>query len=158
MRRSCILHVDDDPDDRLLVRHAAKQAGVSLPLLSLENGEQAMDYLSGRGEYANRAEFPLPCVILLDIKMNGVSGFDVLKWIRDRSEFDDVVVIIFSGSRLDGDIQKALALRANSFVAKPTGCDSLINFIRAVQDYWLTFHEFGSDSNCRTRKAKLLPA
>jgi CheY-like chemotaxis protein len=152
MSKSCILHVDDDHDDRLLLRHASKQAGLGLPLLSLENGEQAIAYLSGQGEYRDRNEFPLPCVILLDVKMNGVSGFDVLHWIRSQPDLHDLVVIMFSGSRMEGDLGKAARLGANSFVSKPADCRVLSKLVRAIQDYWLAFHEFGWDSNCRPKQ------
>ena len=156
MNRACVLHVDDVQDDRFLFQHAAKQAGLALPLLSLESGERALAYMAGEGEYANRNEFPLPCIILLDVKMPGLGGFDVLQRIRQQPQFKDIVIIMFSGSQHDGDIEKAAALGANSFVTKPADCRALTKLVGAIQDYWLTFHEFGWNSNCRPKARKSL--
>src|SRR5262245_9918941 len=100
MSRSCVLHVDDGVDDRLLVRHASKHAEFGLPLFSVETGNEAMAYLAGEGEYADRTKFPLPCVVLLDVKMPGVTGFEVLQWVRNQPQFRKLVVIMFSASSL----------------------------------------------------------
>jgi CheY-like chemotaxis protein len=156
MLRSCVLNVDDDENDRFFLEHAAKQAGLGLPLLFVESGEEAIAYLAGEGHYANRERFPQPCIILLDVMMNGLDGFEVLRWIRGQPELDATVVIMFSGSRHDNDSQMAARLGANSFVSKPADCEKRLELIKALRHYWLTFHEFGWGSSCRVKGPHLV--
>jgi CheY-like chemotaxis protein len=151
MIRSCVLHVDDDSNDQLLLAHASRKASLGIPLLGVESGEKAIAYLSGEDQYSNRAEFPLPCILLLDIKMKGLNGFDVLKWIRGQAELQELIVIMYSGSRHESDLREAAKLGANSFVTKPNDSRLLSQFVRALEEYWLKFHEFGWESQCRPK-------
>src|SRR3954464_15141329 len=91
----CVLHVDDDPSDTLLMEQACRKAGVSFQLRSVADGEAAIAYLSGEGIYADRERHPLPALVLLDLKMPRKTGFDVLKWIRVRSTYKPLPVVIF---------------------------------------------------------------
>ena len=149
MSPSCILHVDDDPNDLFLFEYAYNAAKIDLPLKQLSSGEQAIAYLEGHGEHADRLAHPLPCLVIMDLKMNGASGFDVLKRMRQHPEWKSVVVILLSSSTMPGDIDRALNQGANAFVTKPATIDGFRELLEALQAFWLRFHEFGWPSACR---------
>ena len=149
MEPAGILHVDDSQDDRFLFKRAWQRAGVHLALVSLESGEAALDYLTGRGEYADRSIYPIPCMVFLDLKMNGTSGFDVLGWLREQPELQHLVVIVFSSSNHSFDVQRSLKLGANAFVTKPAGTKLWDDLLLGVKNFWLRFHEFPWPSNCK---------
>jgi CheY-like chemotaxis protein len=141
MARNIILHVDDDANDVVLFQHAVKKAGLDLRMLTVADGEEAFAYLSGKGQYANREEFPIPGLLLLDLKMPRVSGFDVLKWLRRHEKFRRLPVLVLTSSNHAGDIQRAYDLGANSYIVKPVGFESLVQLSRVVQQYWLLWNE-----------------
>jgi CheY-like chemotaxis protein len=149
MSQSCILHVDDDPNDQFLFEYAYHAANLDLPLKQLGSGEQAIAYLEGHGEYADRSTYPLPCLVIMDLKMNGASGFDVLKRMRQHPEWKSVVVILLSSSTMPGDIDRALNHGANAFVTKPGTLDGFRELLESIRAFWLRFHEFGWPSACR---------
>ena len=136
-----ILHVDDDPNDVVLLEHACRKAGLDLRLHGANDGDQAMAYLSGAAPYSDRAQHPLPGLVLLDLKMPRVSGFDVLTWIRRREKFRRIPVIVLSSSNHDADVKRAYALGANSYLVKPVGFEALVELVRSVYNYWLTLNE-----------------
>src|SRR5579862_3558317 len=121
-----VLHIDDDPNDTELFQAAARRAQVRFSVQNVTDGEQAMAYLRGRGLYANRQLYPLPALVLLDLKMPRATGFDVLKWIRHHPEVGKVPVVVFSGSELHDDIQQAYAVGADSYLVKPIGFNALV--------------------------------
>jgi CheY-like chemotaxis protein len=144
-----ILHIDDNEDDRLLFKRAWQRAGIHLALVSLASGEEAIDHLAGNGEHADRTMYPIPCLIFLDLKMNGTSGFDVLEWIRSQPELQHLVVILYSSSNHSADVQKGMRLGANAFVSKPSGNDRWVDLLVSVKSFWLRFHEFPWPSQCQ---------
>lgn len=148
-----ILYVDDSEDDRFLFKRAWQRAGIHLALVSLSSGEQAIDYLAGNGEYADRTVYPVPCVVFLDLKMNGTSGFDVLEFIRNQSVLQHLVVILFSSSNHSVDVQRGMELGANAFVTKPSGNQRWVDLLESVKKFWLTFHEFPWPSKCQAPEA-----
>src|SRR5215470_5183655 len=93
-----ILFVDDDPNDMLLVERALKKAGLSYPLIHGRDGEEAIDYLSGKPPYSDRTKHPLPALILLDIKMPKINGFDVLNWMQCQPALAKIPVVILTAS------------------------------------------------------------
>jgi CheY-like chemotaxis protein len=133
-----VLHIDDDPNDTALVQAAARKAGVRFKLHNVEDGEQAIAYLSGLGIYDERRRFPLPSLILLDLKMPRATGFEVLKWIRKHPELGNIPVIILSGSELQDDIQQGYQVGANSYLVKPLGFEALVGLIKNIDAVWLT--------------------
>lgn len=151
MSKSCILHIDDDPNDQFLFNYAYELAGIDLPLKQLNSGEAAIAYLEGRGAYADRQDCPLPCLVIADLKMTGASGLDVLKRIRQNLEWRSTVVILLSSSTMPGDIDRAMHFGANAFVTKPANIDQFREFLESVKAFWLRFHEFGWNSHCRSR-------
>jgi len=131
-----ILLVEDEPDDVFFVQHAMEQAGVLHPIQVSSDGQQAIDYLSGAGKYANRQEFPLPCLVLLDLKLPLVMGLDVLKWIRQQPGLSAIVIVLTS-SRQNEDITTAYRLGANAYLVKSPDLNKLQEMANAIKRFWL---------------------
>src|SRR6059058_439958 len=85
--RATILLVEDSPDDAFMVTRALQQAGVSGPVIHVQNGEEAVNYLIGKPPYEDRVKYPIPALVLLDLKMPRLSGFDVLTWLQNKPQF-----------------------------------------------------------------------
>src|SRR5215831_7175122 len=132
-----VLLVDDREEDVMLIRRAFTQARVLNPVHVAWSGEEAIAYLSGSGEYANRAEFPLPGLVLLDIKMPGMDGFEVLRWIRQVSPYPSLRVVMLTSSELMRDVSTAYELGANSFLVKPLDFERFVEISQALSGYWL---------------------
>lgn len=132
-----VLHIDDDPNDTELFQAAARRAKVQFSIQNVSDGDQAMAYLSGRGVYADRKLYPLPRLVLLDLKMPRATGFDVLRWIRNHPEVGNLPVVIFSGSELQDDIQQAYAGGADSYMVKPIGFNALVELVRDLNSSWI---------------------
>ena len=135
-----MLHVDDDSNDLLLLEHASRAAGMDYLIQSCNDGETAIAYLSGNGVYADRKLHPLPTLVLLDLKMPRQSGFEVLAWIRNHPYFKKLMVIVFTSSRHQEDVDRAYALGANAYLVKPVGFDRLVEVIK-ILDAWLKLNE-----------------
>jgi len=132
-----ILQVEDDPNDVFFLQMAMKKAGAANPIQTASDGQEAIDYLQGAGKFADRKQFPLPCLVLLDLKLPCVMGLEVLK--RIRQQFRMVLpVIILSASSENADIDTAYRLGANAFLTKPSEASKLEEMVKAIQDFWLT--------------------
>src|SRR6516164_1910746 len=114
-----ILLVEDNQDDVLLVRRAFERAGVGEGIRSVPSGMEAIAYLEGAFPYSDRCKYPMPDMVLLDIKMPGTDGFEVLRWIRQRRELLDLRVVMLTSSDEIRDVNRAYQLGANSFLVKP---------------------------------------
>ena len=136
-----ILLVEDEENDVFFFKRAAKLVGMTELVHVAEDGQQAIDYLKGTGAYANRAQFPLPRLVLLDLKLPYVMGLDVLKWIRAQPEFKTVIVIVFTSSKLAPDIDTAYRLGANSYLVKPSTPGRLQEMLVVIKQYWLDLNE-----------------
>ena len=132
-----ILQVEDDANDVFLLQHAMTAAGVENPIQVASDGQQAIDYLKGAGKFSDRKSFPLPCLVLLDLKLPYVMGLEVLKWIRQQPGAF-LVVILLTASAEDEDIASAYRLGANAFLTKPSQASSLVEMARSIKDFWLT--------------------
>jgi CheY-like chemotaxis protein len=132
-----ILVVEDDPNDVFFLRYAFEHAGVKNPLLSVEHGQEAIDYLAGKGKYDQRSQYPLPCIILLDLKMPGVSGLDLLRWLKKQPDLAFMIVIVLSSSNNDLDIREAYSLGARSYLVKPLSIEERLALAKAIKAYWL---------------------
>src|ERR1051325_10934839 len=119
MERAVILLAEDEEDYVVLIRHAFSQANILNPLFVVWNGEEVIWYLKGEGKYANRDEYPLPDLLLLDLKMPRVNGFEVLEWIRRQPGLSALRVLVLTSSDEIRDVNKAYKLGANSFLVKP---------------------------------------
>ena len=131
-----ILLVEDEENDVFFFRHAMKKEGAVNPLQVASDGQEAIDYLQGVGKFADRAQFPLPGLILLDLKLPFVMGLDVLRWIRHQSGLAPIVVILSSSSEAE-DIAAAYRLGANAYLVKPAEANKLGAMVRAINDFWL---------------------
>jgi two-component system response regulator len=134
---SAILLVEDEENDVFFMQEALKKAGVLNPIRVASDGQQAIDYFKGAGKFANRQEFPLPCLVMLDLKLPYVMGLDVLKWIRQQPEVS-AIVIILSSSKAEADISAAYRLGANAYLFKPTDTSRLQVIAKSIKDFWLT--------------------
>jgi CheY-like chemotaxis protein len=131
-----ILLVEDDPNDVLLLERAFQKAGLRNNLKLVRNGDQAIDYLSGTGIYADRQKFPAPFLLLLDLKMPGTDGFEVLQWARSQQELARLLIVVLTSSNLQSDVDKAYELGANSYLVKPVGFEEMVNLIQRFEVYW----------------------
>ena len=132
-----ILQVDDDPNDVFLLQHALQKVGVANPIYVARDGQEAIDYVRGAGRFADRAKFPFPCLVLLDLKLPYVMGLDVLRRIR-KQPGPALVVIMLTASAEDSDIVAAYRLGANAFLTKPSEASKLERMVTAIKDFWLT--------------------
>jgi CheY-like chemotaxis protein len=139
-----ILLVDDNPDDRFLVEHAWREAGIRNPLRSLGGGRAALDYLSGTGAYADRTLHPFPSLVLLDIKMPDLSGLEVLERLRRHETLRRLPVLMMTASTLPSDVAEAYRLGANGFFIKPSSVRELTELLAAFKACWLRFNAFPS--------------
>ena len=114
-----ILLAEDNEDHVLLIRRAFRQSGLVNPLYVVNDGEQAIAYLKGEGQYANRAEYPLPCLLLLDLKMPNKNGFEVLEWVREARLDGSLEIYALSGSNEPSDVERAQELGASDYITKP---------------------------------------
>src|SRR5438874_1006611 len=117
--QAVILLVDDSDNDIMLARRALAQAGIRNPIHVVHDGESAIAYLAGTGPYVNRDGYPLPDLVLLDLKMLGMDGFEVLRWIRRQPSLKALRVVVLTSSEDIYDIGRAYEAGANSFLVKP---------------------------------------
>ena len=132
-----ILLVEDDENDVFFMQQAMKTAGVLNPIRVASDGRQAIDYFKGTGKFVDREEFPLPYLVLLDLKLPHMMGLDVLKWIRQESEVSAIVVVLTS-SKEEADIATAYRLGANGYLVKPPDVNQLTDMAKSIKDFWLT--------------------
>jgi len=160
-----ILLVEDDENDVFFFKHAMKKECVVNPLRVASDGQAAIDYLQGAGAFANREEFPLPSLIVLDLKLPFVMGLDVLDWIRRQPRLSPIVIVL-SSSQANADIGAAYRLGANAYLVKPSDLAKLQEMIRAIKDFWLTHNILAADSGMegeaadlpRSQRRALIPA
>lgn len=133
-----ILHVEDREEDVFLLRYAFKRAEITNPVQVVSDGQMAIDYLSGKGGFADRNQFPLPGLVLLDLQLPYVLGLDVLAWIRKQPSLKRLIVLVCSSSIYDNDIIRAYDLGANGFLVKPSDSNTLADMCKALKHFWLT--------------------
>jgi len=135
--QALFLVVEDNEDHILLIRRAFAKSKVVNPLQVVRTGEDAIAYLEGVGRFSNRAEFPLPAVILLDLKLTGVDGFDVLRWIRQQPGLSAMRIVVLTASDHIRDVNQAYQLGANSFMVKPGDFENYVAVGKTLATYWL---------------------
>jgi CheY-like chemotaxis protein len=150
-----ILIVEDRDDDRFLIRHSLERACVRNPIQFVGDGEEAVSYLQGVGKFSNRDEYPLPALILLDLKMPRMDGFEVIHWIRAQPDLKGLRIIVLTSSEDIRDVNRAYEIGANSFLVKPMDFEDLVGISRFLNDYWLRTDQAPSIS--RTPRAKTNP-
>ena len=128
-----ILIADDSPDDIATTQHALQRARILNPIQVVTKGEDALSYLRGEGLYQDRRSFPFPVLLLLDWKMPGISGEDVLVALNRQPPLRPQAVVILTGANALPDIRRAYQLGANSFLAKPLVVEDLLNVLRGLR-------------------------
>jgi len=131
-----ILLVEDDENDVMLLKRAFTKAGFKDNLRVVRNGTDAMSYLSGKGIYKDRDQYPLPFLVLLDLKMPGISGFEVLQWARKDPNLKRLLIVVLTASNLQTDVDHAYELGANSYLVKPIEFDAMVAMVSRFEAYW----------------------
>ena len=135
--KSNILMVEDDENDVFLMQRAFGKAGVSAQIHVARDGREALRYLHGDAEYADRERHPLPCLTLLDLNLPYVHGLQVLEQIRETPNLRPLIVVVVTSSVADSDIEKAYALGANSYLSKPNALEGFQEMAELISRYWL---------------------
>ncbi|SEM16711.1 two-component system, unclassified family, response regulator [Pseudoxanthomonas sp. GM95] len=135
-----ILLAEDSIADAEMAIDALREANLANPIVHVEDGVEAMDYLLRRGAYADRAE-GLPAVLLLDIKMPRMDGMEVLRTIRESAELKTLPVVILSSSREESDLVRSWDLGANAYVVKPVDIDQFFTAVKTLGTFWAVFNE-----------------
>jgi CheY-like chemotaxis protein len=133
-----ILYAEDEPNDHFFLRRAFQRAGFPDPLKTVEDGQEALEYLSGDGPFADRALYPLPSLILLDINMPRKNGLEVLAWIRQEQRFKSLPVLMLTSSEHPADMAKARELGATDYIVKPSVPIKLIELAQSLHARWLS--------------------
>lgn len=134
MHSKNILYAEDDPNDVAIFKMAFKRATLPHKLHIVEDGQAAIDWLSGKGEYANRTKFPLPEFLILDLKMPRKTGFDVLEWMRSKPELEKVPTVVLSSSNDPGDLKRAHELGATTYFVKSASYSDVIQYLRMSRE------------------------
>lgn len=132
-----VLYVEDEENDIFFMKRSFRRLGLEQALKTVGDGQAAIDYLAGQGAFANRAEYPLPQVVLLDLNLPTVSGFQVLTWIRNQSPHPDLPVVVFSSSARAEDKLRAKELGATDYLEKPGSGLEFGSVLQALSKYGL---------------------
>ena len=149
-----ILLAEDDENHVLLFRRAVKKARLQCALQVVSDGEETLAYLKGEGPYANREEYPLPTLLLLDLKMPRKDGFEVLQWLYHQPTLSKLRVVVLTSSDQVWDVNLAYQLGASSFLTKPVHFQEFVAMLDAIQDFWIDKNRPPSASRPPTRKRK----
>jgi len=136
-----ILLVEDNYNDVLLIQRAFRKAKIEPQMSIVDDGDKAISYLSRDGKYADREQYPLPSLILLDLKMPRLSGLEVLAWIRQQPELNRLPVVVLTSSQEDSDLAQAYDLGANSYLVKPLDFQNFVSLIELINAYWFKLNQ-----------------
>jgi CheY-like chemotaxis protein len=144
-----ILYAEDDENDAFLVQLAFKNAAVDWPMKIVHDGKTALEYLSGLSKYADRRKHPMPGLVLLDVKMPGISGLEVLRWVRQQPEFSSLPVLMLTSSAHNADVHQAYLIGANGYLVKPSKVDDMVKMAKAIGDFWLVVNHLPPGAGAR---------
>jgi CheY-like chemotaxis protein len=136
-----ILLVEDDPTDAVLLRRTFTNFPGARSVELLASGEAAVDYLSGNGVFRDRSVYPVPTLLFLDLKLPGLSGFEVLTWVRQQTFLHKLQVVVLTGSRKTLDVYRAYELGANSYLVKPVKPEDIVGLAQSLRIPWLHLAE-----------------
>lgn len=134
---NAILIVEDSEDDLFFLRRALSDSEIRHPLRVAVDGRQAIDYLQGNGVYADRAEYPIPFLVLLDLKLPYVMGLDVLKWMRQQPRYAHTLVVVLTSSTSESDRAETFRLGGNDYMVKPPTQAKLREMVKRLCDKWI---------------------
>jgi CheY-like chemotaxis protein len=132
-----VLLVDDSADDTTILHRAFSRIAPDIVLHFARSGVEALDYLKGADHFADRNRYPLPSLLVLDLKMPGVDGFDVIQWVRKESQLNDLPIVVLSSSNDPSDISRAHELGADAYHVKPSDLNALIGLVEGLKTYWI---------------------
>lgn len=135
-----ILLVEDSEHDLFFMRYAFRQAGVKNTVVELRDGQEAIDYLSGVGPYSDRSRYPLPCLLITDLKMPRVDGFGLLQWLSAQPDFHRIPKIVLSSSDEKTDRTRAAELGGCAYFVKPGGIQDLVQVVKHLDNTWIAQH------------------
>jgi CheY-like chemotaxis protein len=136
-----ILLAEDDEEDRMMLQDASREAGITIPIRCVENGEELLDFLHQRKNYADPDQCPKPLLILLDLNMPKLDGRQALEEIKNEERFRKIPTIVFTTSNAKEEIRRAYASGASSFIIKPFSFNSLVDMMKIIKHYWLEMVE-----------------
>jgi CheY-like chemotaxis protein len=136
-----ILLAEDEQNDVFLIKRAFQKAQLLNPIRVVSDGQEAISYLRGDGDYADRTRFPLPTLVLLDLKMPRMGGFDVISWVRQQPGLKRLPLVVLTSSRDGPDINRAYELGANTYLVKPVEFDGLVEMMKKLSLYWFIMAE-----------------
>jgi CheY-like chemotaxis protein len=140
-----ILLAEDRPDDVIIMRKALAKTNADYRLFVVPDGELAIAYLQGTGSHADRVKYPLPSLLLLDLKMPRKDGFEVLEWIRSQPDLFALRVVVLSSSQVQSDIDRAYELGASSYLVKPDEFENYLQLTEFINGFWLLFNQAVAD-------------
>jgi CheY-like chemotaxis protein len=138
---STILLVEDTPSDATLIRRGFEKTRVLNPIVWVKNGQEALAYLIGLGQYADRIKYPLPALVLLDLDLPEMSGFELLQWKRTQPTIRRIPVVVLTIDNAASTVNAAYDLGANSYLVKPGDPDEIMRIVKIIQEYWLGLNE-----------------
>jgi len=136
-RRKAILLADDSEEDIAIFQRAFRKAEIDADVFLVKDGQEAIDYLEGTGQFRDRKAYPLPCLVLLDLKMPKFDGFDVLRWLEREPTLKKLPVTVLTSSDEDKDVDLAYGLGANSYLVKPASLSGYARLVAELREYWL---------------------
>jgi CheY-like chemotaxis protein len=140
-----VLLVEDEQADVFIMQRAWKKAEVENPLMVVNDGRAAVDYLSGNGQYADRQKFPIPCLVLLDIKLPYLSGLQVVEWLRKYEPCSTLPAVFLTSSASDMDVDRAYQLGGNAYLVKPPTPEKLVQMLQDLKNFWMKQNKFPPD-------------
>ncbi|PWU13951.1 MAG: two-component system response regulator [Verrucomicrobia bacterium] len=141
-----VLLAEDEPSDVFIMERAWKKAGIENELRIVKDGQQAVEYIGGTGAFTDREKHPLPCLILLDIKLPYLSGHQVIEWVRATHSAQTLPVVFLTSSANDMDIDKAYRLGGNAYLVKPPTAEKLVQMLEDLKNFWMKHNCFPPDA------------
>jgi CheY-like chemotaxis protein len=132
-----ILVAEDEDADVLFLQHVFKTLQIPNRLIAVKDGDEVLQYLQGKKPFANRAEYPLPVLLLLDLKMQRMTGFDVLEWLQQHPKLKTFPIVVLTSSDQESDRKRALQLGASEYCVKPGGIQKLTELVQQIRERWL---------------------
>ena len=137
-----ILVAEDNATDAFFLKRALQKEGINAPIEVVETGDLALKYLDGQEQFGDRSRFPMPKLLLLDLNMPGMDGFEVLQWLRNKPDLRRMPALVLSSSSLQQDVDRAHDLGANGYCVKPTAPEDMCDLVRALASFWFGCHQF----------------
>ena len=136
-----ILLVEDTPSDAALIRRGFDKTNVLNPIVWVKNGQEALAYLSGLGQYGDRIRYPLPALILLDLDLPEMTGFELLQWKRTQPYVRRIPAVVLTIDKATSAVNAAYDLGASSYLVKPGDPEEIMRIVKSIQEYWLGLNQ-----------------